>query len=123
MRTMFRRLVVITGRLGLMLSTIVALGLIAASPSTAEPPTRGCGSVSLGPRTLKLQAANLSCRTARRMVRARLDSQGRPRGYPAYVTHSAGCEGIVIRAKVVLAAGVRAGIVKITPTHHDLDVL
>lgn len=81
----------------LIVSLVVSAAVVAgsASPASADPRMRACGTLKKSDRTLRFEAGNMTCRRARLMLKAPGTSSGRVRGYSAYSYTAAGCEGIV----------------------------
>jgi hypothetical protein len=84
-------------RLGVIALVVVAAFAFAGAIAFADPPTKACGSLSKGAKTLKLRAANMSCRFARVLLRAPITSSGHVRGHGQYFYTASDCEGIVWR--------------------------
>lgn len=86
---------------GILVILMVIGGLLAAvpAPAVADPPTRACRSFSNGGKTFALRVHRLSCRKARRMMRAGLTNSGVVRGNPAYTISASDCEGILWRLR------------------------
>jgi hypothetical protein len=76
-----------------------ALVAVCAQPAAADPPTRSCGSLPRSGQTLRLRAAGLSCKTARRLLRAPTNSRGEVRSNHQYVYTASDCEGILWRKR------------------------